>query len=451
MKDYKKILEFKYKSQTYIMYLDENNKKYFLKEDFNGHLNYLTDIELAELTLFFLDVPEIMSIERISKDRLKINPKVLSKGIVVSLTLSALLSGINQLDLKSNNTFSNPVVTEYLNDKYQFKNSISLSDTEEYSDIDTYKKNGTTFEIYDMNYLDQVMQKEEITLDLLIDATKNNNSIPEKFKEIIYEYCKSLTNKYKNIDLRVFYNNLKSLKIKTCSKEDIQRKSGSEDSYGCYMKNTNEIYVIEDMDYKYNPWAHQVLYHELSHCLRNGNYEINGIKVIIKPEGPNFNNRITSEALNSLFAISLFDYEEDDIAYQLQSNYYKVILECLDNYDLSDYVNHSLSYFTSKLDEYNDDERDAAIILELIQTQYKDYYSNLLEVEPSQYYPLYDYLSSMYFKKYITDNMNYTEMKSIADELVSKITHYVPEGYNIDTDRFYKNLDFYINQSKKNR
>lgn len=33
------------------------------------------------------------------------------------------------------------------------------------------------------------------------------------------------------------------------------------------------------------------------------------------------------ECLNSLFAISLFDYEETDIAYQFQSNMYQIMID----------------------------------------------------------------------------------------------------------------------------
>ena len=168
------------------------------------------------------------------------------------------------------------------------------------------------------------------------------------------------------------------------------------------------------------------------------------------PEGQTFNNEITSEALNSLFAVSLFDYEEDSIAYQLQSNYYKIMLDCMDNYDLSDYINHSLSYFTNKLDEYNNNDNYSSVILELIQTQFQDYHSSYIKVAQSEYYPIYDYICDMYYKKYISEDMTYDQMKEVANDLVRKVTLYVPNEYNIDTNRFYENLNTYINQLENN-
>ena len=39
----------------------------------------------------------------------------------------------------------------------------------------------------------------------------------------------------------------------------------------------------------------------------------------------------------------------------------------MDNYKISDYMNHSLGYFVKKLDEYNGDNNYAATILQLME------------------------------------------------------------------------------------
>ena len=165
----------------------------------------------------------------------------------------------------------------------------------------------------------------------------------------------------------------------------------------------------------------------------------------MSPAGVSLSLVTVDEALNSVFAVSLFDYEERDIAYQLQSNYCTIMLDCLDNYSLSDYINHSLSYYASKLDEHNGHNIYDKCILTLIDTQYKDYHSDLIEIEQEEYYPIYDYIADMYYRKYIDEDMSYNEAKSVADDLIERITYDVPLEYNIDTNRFYDYLNEYCN------
>ena len=138
------------------------------------------------------------------------------------------------------------------------------------------------------------------------------------------------------------------------------------------------------------------------------------------------------------------------------------MLECMDNYDLTDYVNHSVSYFADKLDEYNNDDNYATVILELMQVQYNEYHGvnhnevdgeteeTYIVVDKEQYYPIYDYLAKMYYDKYITDDMTYDEMQKVADSLVEKVSLNTSEKYNIDYNRFYDDLSVYFNNLDNN-
>jgi hypothetical protein len=75
----------------------------------------------------------------------------------------------------------------------------------------------------------------------------------------------------------------------------------------------------------------------------------------------------------------------------------------------------------------------------------KDYHSDLIEIEQEEYYPIYDYIADMYYRKYIDEDMSYNEAKSVADDLIERITYDVPLEYNIDTNRFYDYLNEYCN------
>ena len=141
-----------------------------------------------------------------------------------------------------------------------------------------------------------------------------------------------------------------------------------------------------------------------------------------------------------------FDYEENDIAYQMQSNAHKIMIECMDNYSLDDYVNHSLGYYAKQLDEYNQDDNYATTILTLMDEQYHDYYDEKTAENPEKYYPIYDYISNMYLGKHLNAGMSLEEARGIMDEMLEKLLFDVPEEYHIDRDHFYEYLKKYYTE-----
>lgn len=464
MKEYRKVVELKFHNNKYNMYLDSSNKRFFLKVNDDGKLSYITIEELFDLIKHFSTVPNVMNINKDSaRQKIKIIPKIIIGGTAVTLSLSMLMTGLSMYN-------SHQRVSEF-EQRYSMSHALDEEEVQSYvsGDIEsnseeaqTYVEVGTELSkddlvvdtylesdwlnyvyIYDMNYINRAFDNETITLEMLYQAIDSNPSISGNFKDLLYEYCDSVVQSYPNIELRVLYENLKTLKVVECDQYELSQATLNIDASGCYIRTENKIYVLKDKEYEKGTWDYQVIFHELSHCLRTGVYDIDGKKVKVQVEGQNFSNTITAEALNSLFTVSLFDYEENDIAYQLQSNYHKVIIDCMDNYDLSDYVNHSLSYYAHQLDEFNGDENYATVILELIQMQYDDFHSESLNVDPIGYYPIYDYISNMYFNKYITSDMSYDEARAMTDQLVDTILFDVPEDYNIDTTRFYDNLNNY--------
>lgn len=457
VKEYRKVVQFYYKEKLYNMYLDKKNKHYFLRVGDDGRLFYVTIEELLELTHHFNSIPLVMNVKRDSLlEKIKIIPKVLLGGSAISLSLITLMTSIElyssnkRIEEFSNNYNHNKIVTE---DEYKDYLSYNYDDEETLEDlvVDTYIHTTTNnLYIYDMEYLDMALDYKDVTLEQINEVINNNSLITPQFKKLLGEFCQSVEKKYPTADLRVMYENLKSLEVVECTKEELVTHSLSFDSYGCYVRTENKIYVLKDNNYEKGTWAYQVIMHEFGHCLRTAVLDTDDRRIRVQIEGQNFSNTITAEALNSLFTVSLFDYEEKDIAYQLQSNYHSIFLECMDNYDLSDYVNHSISYYAKKLDEFNNDDNYATVILELIQMQYDDYHSDRISVEQSEFHPIYEYISDMYYGKYISSEMSYDEAVQVTDQLLSRIMFDVPEEYNIDTEYFYNYLNEYCNKNNIN-
>ena len=153
--------------------------------------------------------------------------------------------------------------------------------------------------------------------------------------------------------------------------------------------------------------------------------------------------------MNSVFSCSLQSYDERDIAYQTPSNYLSIMLECMDNYTLSDYMNHSSAYFLHKLDEATGDTNYASVIWKLIALQRSDWREKNIDIPARTYEPIYEYLCKLYYRKYVTADMTDEEARAVADELVDKAFYDSPEDYKTETQPFYDNLDAYRAQLRQ--
>lgn len=448
--EYRKILKFIFKNNNYQLLLDNNNKYFFLRVNEDTSFSFVTMQELISLHNLFKNFPLVMNAEKkpTKNQTIKLIPKVFFNGVLVPLTLISLLTGCSIFESEYNNNYYKD------NSSYNYNNiqrdiSFVVEDKQEKLELDTFLESdwvGYTY-IYDNDYLDKVFPNKNVTLDMIIQTIDNNSKINERFKLLLKEYITSVYQKYPTAELRIFYENMKTLEIVELDKNQLMLQTLSTTSAGCYVAKDNKIYVLKDYEYIKGTWDYQVIMHEFSHVLRTYQLvnEDNNIRVQIG--GLNFNRLTLEEALNSIFTVSLFDYEERDIAYQLQSNYYSIILECMDNYSLEDYTHHSLSYFAQKLDEHTGYNNYASVITELIETQYKDYHSDMIEISQDQYYPIYDFISDIYYNKYLSEEFTYDEAKALTDILVEKIIFDVPEEYNIDINHFYEYLNEYCQKN----
>ena len=152
---------------------------------------------------------------------------------------------------------------------------------------------------------------------------------------------------------------------------------------------------------------------------------------------------VIDEALNSLFTVSLFDYEEPDIAYQFQSNLFQILLECLDGVDAGDYLNHSIAWFAHAFDLENGNNNYAMNLFRLIQAQFDDYHSDETHRPQSVYYPIYDYATKMYLDQYGTANMSPEAKRALVQQMLDRLLFDVPEEYEIDTEEFFRFAESY--------
>ena len=304
----------------------------------------------------------------------------------------------------------------------------------------------TVFDSCDIHLL---LKKTSVTKADCLKAVKNNKNLGKKYKEFFCDFIERICEQYPDADLSTLYHNLKGLKLEELSKIDYVAKSWSSDSYGCYNFAENTIYIPEGTEYIEGEWGFQVLIHEFCHVLRTSRWDSSDGKFVNKIEFNDAGDHRTllMEAMNSVFSCSLLNYDEKDIAYQVPSNYLRIMLECIDNYSLTDYVNHGDTYFLQKLDEATGYTNYADVMWKLICVQRSDYQDDSLNLSADKYYPIYDYLCDMYYGKYITPGMTHEQCLAVADELVEKAFFDAPEEYNIDKDYFYTYLEEYLSDA----
>lgn len=303
--------------------------------------------------------------------------------------------------------------------------------------------------VYDSSAFALVLEKTGATEQDCIDAINQNPNIGKKFKKYFVDFTHRLAEQYPQADLSILYHNLSTLRITELDKRDYLLKSLSADSYGCYRMDENAIYIPRGTVYKEGEWGFQVLIHEFCHAARNAwwtdaDSNIRNRVQFRTVTSESVDRSILEESMNSAFSCSLLHYYEKDIAYQLPSNYLRIMLECMDNYTLDDYINHSDLYFLHKLDEYIGYTNYADVIWRLITLQRYDGQSDRIDIPAEAYDPIYDYICKMYYDKNITSDMDDAQRKAVADELADKAFFDVSEQYKINPDYFYTYLDSYV-------
>lgn len=456
MKEYNLISNFNLNNNKYQLLLDNNKKYFFLKINNQNEFEYITLEEFITLARLFNHRSDVYLFlnKKKKKKKLKLIPKIIIGSIAVTLSLS-LLSILDHKDYQphspntytTNISYSTEIKSTDPTQEAIDKVLEEIKKDKENFQVETMKEGFNLKLIYDSQELDKVLnnKKENITYNEIRELINNNTNIASKYKNIYLQLANNLEKEYPDMDLRIWYENLKTLKIVECEEMDMKLKAHSATANACYRKDENTIYTLKDYNYQEGTWEYQVIVHEMTHPIRSSYLTKNGEEIRTQFENSSGNGTIVGEALNSLLALRSYDKNEKNIAYQAQSNMIEVMLESMDNYNLQDYVEHNITYLQNELNIQNGNDK-AVDILALMELQYDDYHNDEISVNQENYYELYDYISKMYYDKFINPNMSYSQALEIEQNLVEKITYDVPVEYNIDTNHFLEYFDNYCNE-----
>ena len=273
-------------------------------------------------------------------------------------------------------------------------------------------------QIYSSEGLDQMLDysREDITYDDIRDDI-DKLDMPDNCKEIYKTLADNLERQYPDMDLRIWHINLQTMEFEEIG-ANILEACGINTAY--YSISGNTIKIQEDLDFQPGTLEYQILVHEFCHPIRSLDFEVGETSCSCRFEGLGDDYDVINEALNSILALRSYDQDDALIGYTVVSHMLEVILECMDNYTLQDYVEHDVYYFASKLDEMNGDG-NAIEVLNLMQLCWDDIKDHEVFFPVEFYYGLYDYIARMYYDKYLSSDMSTDQVQSVEDELIGKL------------------------------
>lgn len=273
-----KILLNENKHLIYMLEITEDGK--FIYPTFEDYSEYLKIQKLNENpTIFDFDIDKEIEYEiKNNKNRINIIPKIIYKGVLISLTSALLLTGcakqsnadaISTTDVKDSYTiqletecdnlgyeidytsFGTPYVTKQFILEYG-------ADTKKCKNIEEFRS-----EIGDSNTYTYADIKE---------CFKNNESIPDNYKEFLYNGLDNMEKELPNLDLTVLHYNAERLKFVNT---DNITSGNTKNIAAQFNMLTKEVYynneIAEDSSFIV---CHEILGHGAMECLAEKDYEL---------------------------------------------------------------------------------------------------------------------------------------------------------------------------------
>ena len=299
---YKKLFNIHYKNKIFTIFLDKFGRKTFLEVSDEGKYRYPLVSDFVELHKIYNEKdPFISYLSNYNiGDTLPIHKprKVIFKEAVLDLTgiISVVLTGAISL------SFFGEFKIEKKNDV------IEITPSYNYSCFDDTKE------------LNQYLGNNSVSEEELIAAINNNPNLSDYIKDCAIRLAKYILKKYPNTDNRIFYDNIKTLKI-----EELEDNEDNKNIAGCYNSGTNTIELK-----KYSYKSNQVVLHELTHAYHSWTTAFNNENMqtyVIRSEkiGYCFDEAMVNKIINGIVNVTTYQREGKILDYLLtlvDYNYY---------------------------------------------------------------------------------------------------------------------------------
>ncbi|MCI8793973.1 MAG: hypothetical protein HFI73_01170 [Bacilli bacterium] len=385
---YRKSLNINFHNKIFTIFIANDYKCVFLELDDKGLYHYpLLEDFLCLDEIYNGDESKILYVTK--KYRFKRRVK------------KTILGGLMLLSLRN---YPEKNYSEIFLDVKNVKEDLGL-------DKNNKRLNGGEIYLYNMSDVEKLFDEERVTDLQVHEAIDDNIYIPFRFKVKLHWFLKVYSNTFPNVNLRIFYENVKSLIIEEVA-NDYFSINGTPGVKGRYLSGLNKFQVTKN-------YSDSTFYHEVSHLFFSFYREMEDTtlsRLVDSIETP-LSEMMTNESASCVVAPRSYQEERDvvnyfrnyiDIDYETYSEegafYYKNELK--KKYPLVD-----IEFIFRTLDI---NERTASDIGEFVcldETEgfldelFKVCLKELKNVEEDYYKPFSDFARVLY---YTTDMNNYT-------------------------------------------
>lgn len=144
----------------------------------------------------------------------------------------------------------------------------------------------------DSETLAQLYGNDWITRDDVIRVINENDNLSERYKQIAIETMDNLLSLDSNVNLRIYYENMKDVKITELTYDELVKKINAS-AAGCYFRQSNEIYLTTEYlgDYA-------IAAHEFTHSAFSLSDVIDGQRIVIGDDfGYSLNEAMTQRII----------------------------------------------------------------------------------------------------------------------------------------------------------
>ncbi len=243
---YKKIFTIKHNNKSFVIFVNEKHRFVFMEQ--RGNELVYPDYEdfIYLFNLYNVDHGVVSDTSTLIGERVSPPEKVSYKGLLLSVIYALNLS-------------------------YALAHNPAFSIKDDKVIIENVEKNKHVLP-KSVSELNKYLGYRHISVEELFKAIDENDSFNERQREITKNIITEKLKLNPDMDLRLFYENVKTLKIVNASVSELEEKF-NESLDGCYASGDNTIYLSSDKD--------GLFAHEISHVMHTYWRVINGEVIYI--------------------------------------------------------------------------------------------------------------------------------------------------------------------------
>lgn len=293
-----KLFNIHYNKKVFTIFLCENGRKTFLELS-NGKYHYPLLNDFLNLNKIYNEKDYTTMYSNNINSPLLYPKKYKFREAVVNITrgISAVLVVLTTFEATSfllkGKTYEVEINNNELQIKTKYSNNIYFDDSQK---------------------LDKNLGKESVPLDKVINAINNNDNLNEKYKECAIKLAKFLSIKYPLTDNRIFYDNIKNMRIQKLPDNIFYKHIA-----GIYKDNTIKIKEKWNSD-------EEVILHELAHSYHHWHSKNDLVgKYRTTILGSSLNEAMTNKVISGITDVTTYRREGKILDYLLtlvNYNYY---------------------------------------------------------------------------------------------------------------------------------